>query len=109
MTIHTICARKNLVALIALAAHGGVPAALCPCFVAGPNVTPEIFPILRVSPTAVLSRTSSVSGGMFSKMVFEQHRSLRGLKNSHHLVYVRFSMVTALPRAFYTGFGSFLD
>lgn len=87
MATHTVLAREDLGALIALGTHGGVPGALGPCFVAVPNMTPLLLPIPSVSPTAVLFGTASVSGGMFPETKVEQHGSLGGrgkhLTSSH--------------------------
>jgi hypothetical protein len=73
MANHTVPARKDRGALIALGTHGGVPGALGPCFVVVPNVTPHLLPIPSFGPTAVLFGTASVSGGMFPKTKVEQH------------------------------------
>ena len=78
MATHTVLAREDRGALIALGTHGGVPGALGPCFVVVPNVTPLLLPIPSISPTAVLFGTASVSGGMFSETKVEQHGSLGG-------------------------------
>ena len=65
MATHTVPAREDGGALIALGTHGGVPGALGPCFVAIPNVTRHLLPIPSFRPTAVLFGTASVSSGMF--------------------------------------------
>jgi len=78
MATHTVLAREDREALIALATYGGVLDALGPCLVAVPNVTLHRLLIPSVSPTAVLFWTASVSGGMFPETKVEQHGSLGG-------------------------------
>jgi hypothetical protein len=76
MATHTVLAREDRGALIALGTHGEIPGALGPCSVAVPNVTPHLLPIPSFGPTAVLFGTASVSGGMFSDTKVEHHGSL---------------------------------
>ncbi len=78
MATHTVLAREDRGALIALGTHGGVLGALGPCFVVVPNVTPSPPSDPSVSPIAVLFGTASVSGGMFPETKVEQHGSLDG-------------------------------